>query len=68
MFVLDCSMTMAWAFRDETTPGTLEALDLAARDAATLANLERITGDTAANVLRMALRDYATDLSREGVT
>ena len=32
MFVLDCSMTMAWAFRDETTPGTLEALDLAARE------------------------------------
>ena len=43
-------------------------LDLAARDAATLANLERITGDTAANVLRTALREYATELSREGVT
>ncbi|MEI6450771.1 MAG: type II toxin-antitoxin system VapC family toxin [Actinomycetes bacterium] len=33
MFVLDCSMTMAWAFRDETTPGTLDALELAAREA-----------------------------------
>ena len=33
MFVLDCSMTMAWAFRDERTPGTLDALDLAAREA-----------------------------------
>ena len=43
-------------------------LDLAARDAATLEALERITGDTAANVLRIALRDYATELSREGVT
>ena len=32
MFVLDCSMTMAWAFRDETTPGTLDALDLAAHE------------------------------------
>jgi predicted nucleic acid-binding protein len=33
MFVLDCSMTMAWAFRDKTTPGTLEVLDLAAQEA-----------------------------------
>jgi predicted nucleic acid-binding protein len=33
MFVLDCSMTMAWAFRDETTPGTLDVLELAAREA-----------------------------------
>ena len=33
MFVLDCSMTMAWAFHDETTPGTLDALELAAREA-----------------------------------
>jgi predicted nucleic acid-binding protein len=33
MFVLDCSMTMAWAFRDERTPGTLDALELAAREA-----------------------------------
>lgn len=33
MFVLDCSMTMAWAFRDETTPGTLNVLELAAREA-----------------------------------
>ena len=32
MFVLDCSMTMAWAFRDETTPGTLDALELTARE------------------------------------
>jgi predicted nucleic acid-binding protein len=29
-FILDCSMTMAWAFRDETTPGTLDVLELAA--------------------------------------
>ncbi len=33
MFVLDCSMTMAWAFRDETTPGTLSVLELAAQEA-----------------------------------
>jgi predicted nucleic acid-binding protein len=33
MLVLDCSMTMAWAFRDETTPGTLSVLELAAREA-----------------------------------
>jgi len=33
MFVLDCSMTMAWAFRDETTPGTLDALERAAHEA-----------------------------------
>jgi predicted nucleic acid-binding protein len=33
MFVLDHSMTMEWAFRDETTPGTLNALELAAREA-----------------------------------
>jgi predicted nucleic acid-binding protein len=33
MLVLDCSMTMAWAFRDETTPGTLSVLELAAHEA-----------------------------------
>jgi hypothetical protein len=33
MLVLDCSMTMAWAFRDETTPGTLRVLELAAHEA-----------------------------------
>jgi len=33
MFVLDCSMTMEWAFRDETTPGTMDALELAAGEA-----------------------------------
>jgi predicted nucleic acid-binding protein len=33
IFVLDCSMTMAWAFRDETTPGTLNVLELAAHEA-----------------------------------
>jgi predicted nucleic acid-binding protein len=32
MLVLGCSMTMAWAFRDETTPGTLSVLELAARE------------------------------------
>jgi len=32
MFVLDCSMTMAWAFHDETTPGILDVLDLAAQE------------------------------------
>ncbi len=26
-------MTMAWAFRDETTPGTLNVLELAAHEA-----------------------------------
>jgi predicted nucleic acid-binding protein len=33
MFVLDSSMTMAWAFRDETTPGTLDILELATSEA-----------------------------------
>jgi predicted nucleic acid-binding protein len=33
MFVLDCSMTMAWAFRDKTRPGTLSVLERAAREA-----------------------------------
>jgi len=32
MFVLDCSTTMAWAFHDETTPGILDVLDLAAQE------------------------------------
>jgi predicted nucleic acid-binding protein len=32
MFVLDCSMTMAWAFHDETTSGILDVLDLAAQE------------------------------------
>ena len=32
ILVLDCSMTMAWAFRDETTPGTLSVLELAAHE------------------------------------
>jgi predicted nucleic acid-binding protein len=33
MFVLDCSMTMAWAFSDEMTSGTMSVLELAAREA-----------------------------------
>jgi predicted nucleic acid-binding protein len=33
MLVLDCSMTMAWAFGDETTPETLSVLELAAHEA-----------------------------------
>jgi predicted nucleic acid-binding protein len=33
MFVLDCSMTMAWAFSDETTSGTVSVLELAGREA-----------------------------------
>jgi predicted nucleic acid-binding protein len=32
MFVLDCSVTMAWAFRDESTPATLALLDRTAEE------------------------------------
>jgi len=32
MFVLDCSVTMAWAFRDESTPTALAVVDRAAEE------------------------------------
>ena len=34
MFVLDCSVTMAWAFHDESTAATLAILDRAAKEPA----------------------------------
>ncbi len=34
MVVLDCSMSMAWAFRDESTPETLAILERVGRESA----------------------------------